>query len=41
MDFPAQLGGVPVFILNKDGVIRNKRAVGHPQDIADLTTLES
>ena len=38
---PAELDGIPVFILNKDALIRNKRAVGRPQDIADLTTLES
>jgi len=38
---PAELDGIPVFILTKDALIRNKRAVGRPQDIADLTTLES
>jgi hypothetical protein len=32
---------VPVFILGKDALIRNKRAVGRPQDIADLDTLQS
>jgi hypothetical protein len=37
----AQLDGVPVFILSKDALIRNKRAVGRPQDLADLETLES
>ena len=37
----AELDGIPVFILGKDALIRNKRAVGRPQDIADLTTLES
>ena len=36
-----ELDGVPVFILGKDALIRNKRAVGRPQDIADLDTLES
>ena len=28
-------------ILSKDALIQNKRAVGRPQDIADLTTLEN
>ena len=36
----AELDGIPVFILAKDALIRNKRAVGRPQDIADLDTLE-
>jgi predicted nucleotidyltransferase len=36
----AELDGIPVFILSKDALIRNKRAVGRPQDIADLSTLE-
>jgi predicted nucleotidyltransferase len=35
-----ELDGIPVFILGKDALIRNKRAVGRPQDIADLNTLE-
>ena len=38
---PAELDGIPVFILSKDALIQNKRAVGRPQDIADLTTLEN
>jgi hypothetical protein len=38
---PAELDGIPVFILSKDALMRNKRAVGRPQDIADLATLES
>ena len=37
----ADLDGIPVFILAKDALIRNKRAVGRPQDIADLKALES
>jgi len=37
----ADLAGIPVFILAKDALIRNKRAVGRPQDIADLKVLES
>lgn len=36
----AELDGIPVFILSKDALIRNKRAVGRPQDLADLDTLE-
>ncbi len=35
-----ELDGIPVFILGKDALIRNKRALGRPQDIADLNTLE-
>jgi hypothetical protein len=36
----AELDGIPVFLLSKDALIRNKRAVGRPQDLADLDTLE-
>src|ERR1700730_12768522 len=36
----AQLSGLPVFILSKDLLIQNKRAVGRPQDLADVTELE-
>ena len=35
----AMLDGIPVFILGKDALIRNKRAVGRPQDLADLDAL--
>ena len=35
-----ELGGVPVFILSKDLLIQNKRAVARPQDIADPEVLE-
>jgi hypothetical protein len=38
---PAELDGIPVFILGKEALIRNKRAVGRPQDLADLDVLES
>jgi hypothetical protein len=38
---PAELDGIPVFVLSKEALIRNKRAVGRPQDIVDLDTLES
>ena len=37
----ARLSGLPVFILSKDLLIRNKRAVGRPQDMVDVTELES
>jgi hypothetical protein len=37
---PAELDGIPVFVLSKDALIQNKRAVGRPQDLADLETLE-
>ena len=37
----AMLDGIPVFILGKDALIRNKRAVGRPQDLADLAALEA
>ena len=36
----AELDGIPVFILSRDALIRNKRADGRPQDLADLETLE-
>jgi hypothetical protein len=35
----AMLDGIPVFILGKDALVRNKRAVGRPQDLADLDAL--
>jgi hypothetical protein len=35
----AILDGIPVFVLGKDELIRNKRAVGRPQDLADLAVL--
>jgi hypothetical protein len=37
----AELDGIPVFVLGKDALVRNKRAVGRPQDLADLDVLES
>lgn len=36
----AELDGIPVFILGRDALIQNKRAVGRPRDLADLETLE-
>jgi predicted nucleotidyltransferase len=35
-----ELEGLPVFMLSKEALIRNKRAVGRPQDVADLRELE-
>jgi hypothetical protein len=35
----AQLDRIPVYVLNKENLIRNKRAVGRGQDLADLETL--
>ncbi|HEY4638761.1 MAG TPA: hypothetical protein VIG87_02490, partial [Candidatus Udaeobacter sp.] len=37
----AIIDGIPVFILGRDALIRNKRAVGRPQDLADLSALEA
>jgi hypothetical protein len=37
---PAELDKLPVFFLSKTLLIANKRAVGRPQDLADLTELE-
>ena len=37
----AILDGIPVFILGRDALIRNKRAVGRLQDLADLAVLEA
>ena len=36
---PAELSGLSVFVLSKDLLIQNKRAVGRPQDLADLDVL--
>jgi hypothetical protein len=37
----AIIDGIPVFVLGKDDLIRNKRAVGRPQDLADFAALEA
>jgi hypothetical protein len=37
----AEIDGLPVFVLSKQHLIQNKRAVGRPQDLADLADLES
>lgn len=34
------VGGIPVPIIDKASLVTNKRAVGRPQDIADVTELE-
>jgi hypothetical protein len=36
----AELEGLPVFVLSKEALILNKRAVGCPQAMADLESLE-
>jgi hypothetical protein len=36
----ADIDGLPVFVLSKENLIRNKRAVGRPQDLADLADLQ-
>ena len=35
----ATLDGISVFILSKEALVQNKRAVGRPQDLADIDTL--
>ena len=37
----AIIDGIPVFVLGREALIRNKRAVGRPQDLADLSALEA
>jgi hypothetical protein len=37
----AELDGIPAFVLSKDALVRNKRAGGRPQDLADIDTLEN
>ena len=37
----AELDGIPVSVLGKDALIRNKRAVGRPQDLVDIDMLEN
>jgi hypothetical protein len=36
----AEIDGIPVFVLSKQHLIQNKRAVGRPQDLADIAELE-
>ena len=35
-----EMEGLPVFVLSKELLIQNKRAVARPQDLADLKALE-
>jgi len=37
----AIIDGIPVFVLGRDALIRNKQAVGRPQDLADLAALKA
>ena len=37
----ATLDGIPVFVLSRDALIWNKRAVGQPQGSADIAALEA
>ena len=37
----AEIDGIPVFVLSKEMLIQNKRAVGRPQDLADLEDLKT
>ncbi len=37
----AELGGLMVPVLSREDLIRNKRAAGRPQDLADLAWLET
>jgi hypothetical protein len=37
----AHFGGVPVFVLSRANLLRNKRASGRTQDLADVERLES
>ena len=36
----AELAGLPVFLLSKELLVRNKRATARPQDLADLAALQ-
>lgn len=35
----AEIDGIPIFVLSREMLIQNKRAVGRPQDLADLDSL--
>jgi len=35
-----EIDGTPIFVLSKEMLIQNKRAVGRPQDLADLADLK-
>ena len=34
------LGGLAVAVIGRDDLLRNKRAAGRPQDLADVDVLE-
>lgn len=36
-----QLGGVPVHLISREMLIRNKRSAGRPKDVADAEALDS
>ena len=36
----SEYGGEPVFVVSREDLIRNKRASGRPQDLADIAALE-
>ncbi len=36
----SEYGGEPVFVVSREDLIRNKRASGRPQDLADVAALE-
>jgi hypothetical protein len=40
-ELKGELGGVPVLFLGKEEYIKNKRALGRQQDLADAETLEA
>jgi hypothetical protein len=37
----SQYAGIPISLLSRDDLIRNKRATGRPQDLIDLAKLEA
>jgi Nucleotidyl transferase AbiEii toxin, Type IV TA system len=36
---PGEIDGVPVFFLDRDSLVKNKRASGRPQDLRDIDIL--
>ena len=36
---PIELDGMPVWMINREALIKNKRATGRPQDLADVERL--
>lgn len=37
---PVRMGGIDVFVIGKDAMIRNKRSTGRPKDLLDADLLE-